>query len=325
MRVINLNEIPKMMADGVIGEDDAVKEIAEHIYCFPNKFGISKYDEDFRSEIILRFLQIGKTMFDSYDKKYDNFMGYVFVVVRGIVMSLLRKKKEDLLSAKIASREESRLSVVYDTTKYTPELSVADNMPAYSAQPETEKPKHFIFHELKDLSKIRPPKNVNRTVKENAIMKTALVLALKSSYFMSDNHISRVSDYCGVDKKSLENLLSKVKKTMSGRVNTFEKLQMQRDNSYYYHRKYAAMIDAMTKDAGNDGKRLERLEKQYEKQTASWKSRNDKLQKIGYHVSPTNKAVARELGVCERQVSYYMTLAKRYVENKAAEEKEECK
>lgn len=322
MRVINLNEIPKMMADGVIGEDDAVKEIAEHIYCFPNKFGISKFDEDFRSEIILRFLQIGKAMFDSYDKKYDNFIGYVFVVVRGIVMALLRKRKDDLLSAKIASREESHLSV-YDTTKYTPEISVADNTPAYSAQIDTEKPKHFIFHELKDFSKIRPPRKVNKTVKENAIMKTALVLALKSSYFMSDNHISRVSDYCGVDKNSLEKLLSKVKKTMYGRVHTFEKLQMQRDNSYYYHRKYAAMIDAMTKDAGNDEKKLEKLEKQYEKQTASWKNRNDRLQKIGYHVSPTNRAVAHELGVCERQVSYYITLAKKYVENKAAAEKEQ--
>ena len=48
------------------------------------------------------------------------------------------------------------------------------------------------------------------------------------------------------------------------------------------------------------------LEKKYLKHTQLWISLNKKLKDGVINIRPTNKAIADVLGICERQVSYYI-------------------
>ncbi|WP_455157285.1 hypothetical protein [Treponema socranskii] len=60
----------------------------------------------------------------------------------------------------------------------------------------------------------------------------------------------------------------------------------------------------------------ELLLKKYRKQTESWKHKNKELRESRWRVCPTNKMIANILGICERQVSHYITRAQKLIREK---------
>ena len=46
--------------------------------------------------------------------------------------------------------------------------------------------------------------------------------------------------------------------------------------------------------------------RKYDKQTNTWKTLNQQLKKGIINIRPTNKAIAKALGMCERQISFYI-------------------
>ena len=49
-----IDELPNLVKAGMISRTEAVKHIAENIHREPYRFGLMGFDEDFKSEIILK-------------------------------------------------------------------------------------------------------------------------------------------------------------------------------------------------------------------------------------------------------------------------------
>lgn len=296
-----LEELPSSVQKKKISVKKAVNKLAEYIFKNPGKFGLLKYDEDFRSQLIICFLEQARTLFARYNKNYGAFLPYLYIFVRRIAISQLREKiRNDGTSYSLCKEEEQQWE--YKINQYSADRFVAENEPEYL-------PEKTYFHRINQNVK-------NYCVKDNAIeAKTAMVLALKSSYFLSDSEISKVSNYCGVGQQKLKNTLARLNRKLKKKAVRHDLLVRRRDNAYYYHQKYGMMIER----AKNEMMAPEyQVKNKYEKHTAKWISKNEKLQNYGYRICPTNKTVARVLGICERQVSYYISrVRKRYGENQA--------
>ena len=89
----------------------------------------------------------------------------------------------------------------------------------------------------------------------------------------------------------------------------------RRDNAYYFHRKYYMQLKLCDKEKTD----TELLLKKYRKQTESWKRKNKELQQSRWRVCPTNKMISNILGICERQVSHYITRAQKLIREKERE------
>ncbi|MBR7064140.1 MAG: hypothetical protein IKI31_03185, partial [Treponema sp.] len=63
---MNVEEFPELVEERIITKENAIKKIAEDMYKKPFRYGLLSYDEDFRSEIILRFIQRGEQIFERF-------------------------------------------------------------------------------------------------------------------------------------------------------------------------------------------------------------------------------------------------------------------
>lgn len=301
MTLTELEELPSLVQKKKISVKKAVNKLAEYVFKNPGKFGLLKYDEDFRSQLIIYFMEQARTVFARYDKNYGTFLPYLYTFIRGLVLSQLREThKEDGNSYSLWKEEEHQWE--YKINQYSPDRFVAENEPEYL-------PEKTYFYRINQNIK-------NYCVKDNAIeAKTAMVLALKSSYFLSDSEISKVSSYCGVGQQKLKNTLIRLNRKLKKKAMRYDLLVKRRDNAYYYHQKYGMMIERAKKEMTVPEYHVKN---KYEKHTAKWISKNEKLQNYGYRICPTNKTVAQVLGICERQVSYYISrVKKQYGENQS--------
>ncbi|MBQ9238982.1 MAG: hypothetical protein IJ191_06700 [Treponema sp.] len=294
MDITALNEIPAHIAANKLTPKEAANRIAELIYRFPYKFGLYRFDEDFRSELIVSFLQQAHVLFDRYDSAQGAFVPFLYAFIRGLILSELRVLRKEAVDSKSMKQEEAN-EYEQQMVRYAPD-EVAATDEAYEFRPVIAPSKTYCV------------KNYC-TYQSNVEEKTVLVLALKASYYLSDRHISLISRYCEVDRAALAQTVADLKAPLEKRVQNWERLRTRRDNSYYFHRTYAVMLnhqnETETVQAG--------LKARYAKQTANWLAKNRQIKKSCHRICPTNKTVARVLGICERQVSYYITRARRKV------------
>ena len=85
------------------------------------------------------------------------------------------------------------------------------------------------------------------------------------------------------------------------------KIEIRRNKAYFQHRKYRSRIEwaEATKDDFSPYEK-HKLSNKYDKQTNTWKTLNQQLKKGIINIRPTNKAIAKALGMCERQISFYI-------------------
>jgi len=136
--------------------------------------------------------------------------------------------------------------------------------------------------------------------------KTALILALKSSYYIPAERIDIVSSYCSLNSAELHRIIIELNSLLYSKISRRNLIIERRNNAYYFHRKYAAQL----KYGSRDKLQASAVSEKYARQTENWKRKNALLQNSRYRVCPTNKMIADLLGICERQVSYYINRAK---------------
>lgn len=302
MKSNELEMLPVLVKRKKIGVKKAVNKLAEYIFENPGKFGLLKYDEDFKSKFFIRFLEQARTLFVRYDRNYGTFLPYLYTFTRGLVLSQLRESHKEESTAYCLRKEEEH-QWEYKTNQYSADRFVAEKEPEYT-------PEKIYFYKINQNVK-------NYCVKDNSVeAKTAMVLALKSSYFLSDSEIAKVSKYCGVGQKKLKNTVTRLNRKLKKRAIRYDTIIRRRDNAYYYHKKYAMIMDRAKKEMLPPEPHVK---EQYDKQTANWISKNAKLKNYGYRVCPTNKTVAKVLGICERQVCYYISRVKKQYGKKQSE------
>ena len=293
-----IDDLPDLVQAGTLSKEEAVKKIAEYIFREPYRFGLAGFDDDFKSEIILTVLQKGAQVFKRFDKNCGAFGSYLYAFVRGLILT----QKREAIRKFIADSNMKAFSYPEDSKRTDESLSVIVAEPKVRYAPVSNTK---IWKALS--------RRCNATNAGDA--KTALILALKSSYYIPASSVDEVSSYCKLQSAELQRLIAELNSLLYSRIERRNTIIKRRDNAYYFHRKYYMQLKLCDKEKTD----TELLLKKYRKQTESWKHKNKELRESRWRVCPTNKMIANILGICERQVSHYITRAQKLKRKKERE------
>lgn len=298
MECYELNSFPSKIKMGLITYQEAVNELSSFILKNFRVFNLQKFDEDFRSELVITFLENGVKFLQSYNSEIGDFFSFLYCYINSMVTtkirSLTQKKMKDTLtiSESINTFEEKE----YKYSKITHHVSEIPKVPyAYKTS------------NIEELKKIFS--NINNSDKK------ILVLAMKSSFYLSDIQINRickiykikVEDFYTVIQFFKESLLSKNEKRL--------KAEERRNFAYYHQKRYNMQINKLQTSDQSEVLITQNLESKKNKHYKNWKNMNKKLEDGYLYLRPTTKSVADMLGICERQVTYYINCAKKEIDN----------
>lgn len=306
-RLTDINALPGLVKSGRISSKQALGMLAEMIQENPYFFRLVSYDEDTRSDLILSVLQNGRFVFDRYNPQFGEFRTYFMSFLRGQLLTLSRRNAARFYSSMSLDQE---LPSEYERSA---EMYARDEFPLAEARftPCDPPPAAGAPYRIAPVPENRRAAGnaefAGRWRKNrSASAKTALVLALKSSFYLTDRHIDEVSRRFGIDSDNLHRTVEDIKSTLRKRTEKFTSLKERRDKAYYLHKKYRFQLQYCRQETIQKN----RIRELYEKQTRNWKRKNEILQQKSYRVCPTNREIAGLLGICERQVSYYIRKGK---------------
>jgi len=305
MKSYDLNEFPALLENNKLTKAEAIQKIAEFIVCNYRVFNLQLYDEDFREEIILIVLEKGITIFDNYKPELGDFFTYLYSYIYNIASTLKKKHAKTKLEENITEIEIIR--DYKDSCYQIPE-------PSYKTLQDNTIP-------FKSSKKITPQElREGLYFPENSkIEKTILSLAIKSSFYLDDEMVSKICSVIGVDKYHFTRLIEYYKMELVRKIEKRNRLEGYRNKAYYCHKKYEHQIQLINQEMKLDfntnqkyiyEEKLKKLKHNNEKQIHNWERLNKKFQNGCATVKPSNLSIANLLGICERQVSYYLFCAK---------------
>ena len=287
----SIEDIPILVSSGKITLKDGVGYIAEEIFLCPFRFSLQNYDEDFRSDIVETFLEKGHLVLERYKPSVGEFRPYLFAFVHGLILTKRRNT---------ARHQISELSVKQYFSDST--LLISETSVSLSAFPDELPVRNTASSGTRLWNLLRRGPQYAATPDA----KTALILALKSSFYIPSDTIDRISSFCGVDSEEMHTLVDRLNIKLDRRALMRKRLISKRDDAYYFHRRYLLQM----KYGNSDHTDMGTVYRKYLRQTKIWKNRNFDLSECRFRVCPTNKTVADILGICERQVSYYIRRAR---------------
>lgn len=296
MIIKDLNEIPDAISSGKLTEKEAVNEIAIFVSENYPIFGLHKYDEDFRSEILTQILEHSDTIFPLYDPKLGDFFSYFFCFMKNLIRTRIKKLSKHSLQEAVAIQES--------ILEYDQKIEEYMNTEKQFCKKLDKQKKEIDFMEIE--------KNFKETEKDD---KTLLVLALKASYYLTDEQIQRICKLYSLNEENFYNYIQYCKEQMNNKIEKRKTVEERRNSAYFRHRRYKLESEKTDDEESNKIIKNMILEKE-NKQRSNWKNINERLEKGYLYLRPTNKVIAELLGICERQVSYYINYAKKLDEKK---------
>ena len=188
--------------------------------------------------------------------------------------------------------------VPYTYKKVSPEaFQLACKTETYHIKDFLSKPDEEFQQLQENLKKVSP----------SMAERILLVLALKSAYYITDAQIKKIAEICHLDENQFNEVIMSLKEQLNFRKDNKLELEIRRNKAYYQHRKLGSQLEwtKQEKTSDSDYEKLV-LEKKFKRHTLNWKKLNEKLEKGTINIRPTNKAIAKALGLCERQISFYI-------------------
>ena len=300
MRKLNLNLIPDMLQKNEVTRKEALNLLCEFILSDKPVFGLIKFDEDFVSELILRILERGTVIFDSFNPESGSFYTYFFKYVQSVKFHLLKE----------LSINELKYKHVVELSKE--DLYISDTNCTYYPSKSMIKNEEKNIDEILNKSDIYP-KDFLKLIKKHprGYEKLLLVLALKSSYNITETNINMIASCCNIDKEKLQEIVDYLNDKLECKLTRKRKLEEKRNSVYFYKKKYEHQIKKLSEEVKEDNKYVsESLTEKYNRKYEKWGNLNKKLNNSSHFLKPTNKEIANVLGLCERQVNYYIKALK---------------
>lgn len=300
MTKLNLNLIPDMLQKKEVTRKEALNLLCEFILSDAPVFGLIKFDEDFISELILRILERGTVIFDSFNPNSGSFFTYFFKYVQSVKFHLLKE----------LSIKELKYKHVVELSKE--DLYISDSNSTYYPS------KYLIKNEEKNIDEILKnsaiyPKDFLKLIKKHprGYEKLLLVLALKSSYNITETNLNMIASCCNINKEKLQEIVDYLNDKLEYKLKRKRELEEKRNSVYFYKKKYEHQIKKLNEEVKEDNKYVsESLTEKYNRKYEKWGTLNKKLNNSSHFFKPTNKEIANVLGLCERQVNYYIKALK---------------
>lgn len=319
MMTFDINEIPEKIKSGIITKEEALHQLVIFVLNNKNVFNLIDVSEDLLNDIILSLLEKGTSFLDIYDPDYGKFFTFFYCHVKSSFYSRKRtfsiknaQEEHIIFEEKIKYEEVASPPPLYKYSEYivsekekknnsNKDLQLACKCDRYRIKKFlNENPQR---NESEDKSLIR-----ERLKKLSPIMaeRILLILTLKSSYYINDKQILLISEILDLDFLNLQEIIQKLKNNLLNRAERKKSIENRRNRAYYKHRLYKNKIILF-----EENEYLKRdNQNKYDKYTDYWISLNKILEKGILQLKPSNKKIAEYLGICERQVSYYIKKAR---------------
>lgn len=292
-----LDSLPEKWKNGEIGLDQAAMKVMEIVYTNPGRFNLLDMEEDERSDFLLETLPKFRGILERYDKSLGPLGAYVYYSLPGIRASWTRKKLDIAVGAKAA---KASVRAIYEDVMEK-NLRVAEPEPAQSygkmnaCQP-------LVFRKIfGKRGRFLEPKN------EFYMKRSALILALKSAWYIDDESVKRVSGCLGCSAEKLASAIAEIKDSLVEKNKKRERLVELRDRSWYFICKYRERLMELEPNSEDWIKTKRKLEYQL----ASWKSKNNRLQGGWSMVAPRNNDLAKLLRIKPYKVSLFLKYAQK--------------
>jgi len=293
--VLQFNDLVKDVTEKRVTVSDAVNRIAVSIQTDYKVFGLAKYDEDLRASVVLDFLKTGYKLFDRYNENYGSFFNYLQSYIRGLTQT--RIKKFAVENAK------TQVEILHCEENYNEEVEKH----AFSLCTEQ---KNYVQIPNKPVKKGKTPLTLKEFMQKRIIdqgAKPAVVIALRSCYDLSDTIINNICESYNIDKDDFFKNVQELKDLQYPKYCRHIEYENSRNEAFFMHRRYSpSMADYENSTEALKAQFMER----YKNSTDLWNKKNRNLEKGRYHYNPTNAVLAERLGVCTRQISYYIAKAR---------------
>ncbi len=296
MLQIELNELPDLMKKGKISRNQAVNFLAEFIFRNYPIFGLHKYDEDFREEIILEFLERGGTVIDCYNKSIGNFFPYFYSQITSLVSKNLKKRAKRSID-EYTSIHEEYAKIIHDKFKYEPfkPLLCAEVHPPYAR-------KNVSVEDLRTALRLYTSKRD----------KVLIILILKYVLYFDEKSLYLISRTLKLNYSIIMEGRRICKNSLKEKIEKHKFLTESRNKSYFYRTRYQSQINYYSKMLDEYEPYDTKLQQKLDHHTHAWITKNHLLEHQTSHLVTSNALIASLLGICERQVRYYLSCANSY-------------
>lgn len=322
MYKFELNQIPEKIYSGQITEEQALHELVVFLNSNWAIFNLHKRDEDFKSDIILNILEKGNTLFVNYRPEAGTFFNYFYSYVKSAAINHHRIAQKNNLIDNYnydeaiknydSELEHNSFDFIHNEKTKVPFSYKPVNPVDFQIACKTES------YRFKDTVKKIIPKQLPQyekfmSLSPSKIKKILIILALKSSYYISDVQVEKIAEICDLNSESLKETIHNLRSELEIRIKNRKNVEFRRNKAYFNHKKYQDKL-LWLKESDNVNKKyiLEETQRKYLLQTKNWIELNRLLSKGYINIRPSNKAIASIIGICERQVSYYIKNAKEF-------------
>lgn len=308
---LSVSVLPELIEAGKITQKEAVNFIAEELYKNPKSLVITHISEEEKSNLIFSFIRDGWFVFDHYKKEFGSFMNYLKSYLRYKRMTLSRDNfyeniTTQTVSAFSAMEHEERLEkykneeFAYKIMHFTPHEPDRTERAPFAARKYRHEKQIVADSDSEQKKSAKSYFGGMHTAEEKLI----LVLTLKSCFFLTSKQIKKISKFCNISEEMLNSELEKLRVISEKKHEAYKLLEEKRNAEYFIHRKCRELL--LTNKFSKFSNQTERLIRQYEFHTEKWQKLNGKLKELSAKTCPTNKSIAETLGICERQVGYYL-------------------
>ena len=298
MKQSEINGIPFKIRQGLINEKEAVYEMCSFVNKNYPVFGIQLYDEDLRQDIMLDLMEKGSHILHMYNPELGDFFTYFYCFICTFINTRTKKHAADSV------REQVNLSECI--------LELEEKADKYNKIDYTSLELPKVPYSYKRID----PKDFRQAVQELSLdsnEKKVIILALKSSYYLTDDQIKRICRMYNIRNESFYPLIQHCKNTLYSKMDKRHNFIKRRNYAYFHHKRCTSRISQM--DENNLTYKLQCLKEEIEykekKHYKNWNKLNTSFEKGFLYLRPSTKTVANLMGICERQVNYYLHSAKR--------------
>lgn len=308
-----MNLLPGKIKNGELTSENAVWKLLTEVYFNPRRFIDSFMEDDTRSNFITHIQPKIKKVIERYNPEICPFSAYFYVYIYNAFYSWRRSLIRETQSKKILN--ESAMQLYEEKCEqYTQNESQKSLEPSPSITESSNEEEHHIrrlnkgngLKKILNTTPLHPKGLLLQWSSKNFIQKKTTIMALKACYYIHDEQLREICKTCKCDLSTMQQKIDFLRKGLESKAERRENFIRRRDNAYFFHKKYALLLQEISLNSPC----RKSLLKKYIRHTESWKLKNDMLQNNRFRICPSNKLIAKILGISERQVSYYIAAAK---------------
>lgn len=301
---IEMNEIPDLIGDGKISKKEAVNYFAEFIYKNPAIFGLEKESADFRNDLIVQILEKGEKIIDSYNPKLAGFFSFFYATIKGRIKALRKKECRSNINQSCIY-EELLQDLSYEGIKYIGYKEIRPVNKGYKKPP-------YAVPRVKpeDIEGFFKQQNLSKEIR------TVFIILFKYAFYIDYQQLKNICWQTGIDYDFLIKIKDYCMDYLDKKVQAQEKAAESRNRTYFMRKKTSLQIKSLEKELTGSPcsspleYKLDSLQSKYKRQTERLKRDNSEIIKKSSHIVLQDRQIANFLGLCERQVRYYISRAK---------------